>query len=186
MTSEIRIVSGISGRYASALFDLAIEQGNLDEVESDLLALDSMIADNDDLARLVKSPVMSREDQERAMGAVLERGGAGHLVRQFVRLVSKNRRLFVLSKMVIDFQTLLADYRGQSTAYVTSAIPLKDEQRKRIQAQLAEIVGREITLSTDVDSELLGGLLVRIGSKMLDSSLRTKLQKMQTAMKEVS
>lgn len=185
MASETRIVSGISGRYASALFDLARDQGKLDDVAGDLAAIDAMIVGSADMARLVRSPVISREDQGRAMGAVLEAAETGDLVRRFVGLVAKNRRLFVLRDMVAAFQTLLADHRGQATARVTSARPLTDEQVTRIKTQLAGMVDQEVALSTDVDESLLGGLVVRIGSRMVDSSLRTKLQRMQTAMKEV-
>jgi F-type H+-transporting ATPase subunit delta len=185
LVSETSIVSGIAGRYASALFDLAREQGTLDAVASDLASLDGMIGESADLARLVRSPVISREDQGRAMAAVLESANTSELVCRFVGLVAQNRRLFGLRDMIAAFQTLLAVHRGETKAKVTSARPLSDEQVERVKSQLAGLVDQKISLSTDVDESLLGGLVVRIGSRMVDSSLRTKLQKMQTAMKEV-
>lgn len=185
MVSETSIVSGIAGRYASALFDLAREQGELDDVARDLAAIDEMIGASADLARLVRSPVISRDDQGRAFGAVLESANIRDLVRRFVGLVAQNRRLFALRDMVAAFQRLLADHRGEVTATITSARPLSGEQVTRIKSQLAGIVDQDVALSTDVDESLIGGLIVRIGSRMVDSSLRTKLQNMQTAMKEV-
>ena len=185
MVSETSIVSGISGRYASALFDLAREQGALDDVARDLASIDGMISDSADLARLVRSPVISREEQGRAMAAVMEAAEIGGLVSRFVGLVAQNRRLFALRDMVTAYRKLLSDHRGEATARVTSARPLSDEQVARIKSQLAGIVDQEISLSSDVDESLLGGLVVRIGSRMVDSSLRTKLEKIQTAMKEV-
>ena len=185
MVSQIRIVSGITGRYASALFDLARDQGVLDEVVGDLGTIDEMIDANADLARLVRSPVISRDDQGRAMTAVMEAAGIGALVGRFIGLVAQNRRLFLLRDMVAAFRILLADYRGEATAEVTAAHPLTEQQITRIKSQLAGIVDQEISLSTYVDESLLGGIVVRIGSRMVDSSLRTKLQRIQTAMKEV-
>ena len=177
-------MSGTVGRYASALFDLAREGSALDDVAGDLEAVDAMIAGSADLARLVHSPVISREDQGRAIGAVLEAAGIGDLARRFVGLVARNRRLFALRDMMAAYRTLLADHRGQTTAKVTSAHPLTDEQIARIGSRLAGVVDQEISLTADVDESLLGGLVVRIGSRMIDSSLKTKLQGMRTAMKE--
>ena len=174
----------MAGRYASALFDLAREGSALDDVASDLEAVDAMIDGSADLARLVRSPVIPREDQGRAIDAVLEAAGIGDLARRFIGLVARNRRLFALRDMMAAYRTLLADHRGQTTARVTSARPLTDEQIARIGSRLAGIVDQEISLTTDVDESLLGGLVVRVGSRMIDSSLRTKLQGMRTAMKE--
>ena len=185
MVSQTSIVSGITGRYASALFDLARDQGALDEVAGDLATINEMIDVNADLARLVRSPVISRDDQGRAMAAVMEVAGIGVLAGRFVGLVAQNRRLFALCDMVAAFKILLADYRGEATANVTVARLLTEQQTVRVKSQLAGIVGQEISLSIDVDEDLLGGIVVRLGSRMVDSSLRTKLQRMQTAMKEV-
>ena len=174
----------MAGRYASALFDLAREGSALDDVASDLEAVDAMIDRSADLARLVRSPVIPREDQGQAIDVVLEAAGIGDLARRFIGLVARNRRLFALRDMMAAYRTLLADHRGQTTARVTSARPLTDEQIARIESRLAGIVDQEISLTTDVDESLLGGLVVRVGSRMIDSSLKTKLQGMRTAMKE--
>ena len=185
MVSQTSIVSGITGRYASALFDLARDQGALDEVAGDLATIDEMINANADLARVVRSPVISRDDQGQAMAAVMEAAEIGVLARRFVGLIAQNRRLFAFCDMVAAFGILLADYRGEMTAKVMTARLLTEQQIMRIKSQLAGIVDQEISLSTDVDEGLLGGIVVRLGSRMVDSSLRTKLQRMQTAMKEV-
>ena len=174
----------MAGRYASALFDLAREGSALDDVAGDLEAVDAMIDGSADLARLVRSPVIPREDQGQAIDAVLEAAGIGDLARRFVGLVARNRRLFALRDMMAVYRTLLADHRGQTTARVTSARPLTDEQIARIESRLADVVDQEISLTTDVDESLLGGLVVRVGSRMIDSSLKTKLRGMRTAMKE--
>ena len=157
----------------------------MDDVAGDLEAVDAMIAGSPDLIRLVRSPVISRKDQGRAIGAVLEAADVAALVRRFVGLVAQNRRLFALRDMVAAYRSLLADYRGQTTAKVTSARPLTDEQIGRITSQLAGGVDQNVSLTADVDENLLGGLVVRIGSRMVDSSLKTKLQRIQSAMKEV-
>ena len=184
LLNQTSIVSGIAGRYASALFDLAREGSALDDVAGDLEAIDAMIAGSADLARFARSPVIAREDQGRAIDAVLEAAGIGDLARRFVGLVARNRRLFALRGMMAAYRTLLADHRGQTTARVTSARLLTAEQIARIESRLAGIVDQEISLTTDVDESLLGGLVVRIGSRMIDSSFKTKLQGMRTAMKE--
>jgi F-type H+-transporting ATPase subunit delta len=179
------IVSGIAGRYASALFDLARDRRALDDVARDLASVEAMIAESADLARLVRSPVISREDQGRAMLAILAAAGIGDLVTRFVGLVARNRRLFTLVNMIDAYRRLYADHRGEISADVTSARPLSDDQVGRIRQQLASAAGREVSVSTSVDPALLGGLVVRLGSRMIDSSLRTKIQNLQLSMKEV-
>ena len=136
-------MSGIAGRYASALFDLAREQGTLDAAASDLASIDEMIGGSVDLARLVRSPVISRKDQGRAMAAVLESANISELVCRFVGLVAQNRRLFGLRDMIAAFRALLAVHRGETTARVTSAQPLTDEQVERIKSQLAGLVDQK-------------------------------------------
>lgn len=185
MAAEISIVSGLSGRYATALFDLAGDGGELDAVAADMVRMADLLAESADLNRLVRSPVLSREDQGRAIDAVMEKAEFGDLARRFVGLVARNRRLFALADMIRDFAKLMANHRGEVTAEVTSAQALDDAQLTAVSAGLAKAVGRDVKISAQVDEGLLGGMIVKVGSRMVDSSLRTKLQNLQFAMKEV-
>ncbi len=185
MPAETSIVTGIAGRYATALFDLAREAGQLDAVEADLDRIAAMMTMSADLVRLVRSPVISREEQSRALAAVLDRAGVGDLVKKFIGVVAENRRLFALRDMIRDFERLLAKHRGELAAQVVSAAPLSDAQAAELEATLAEGLGQKVKMEAVVDESLIGGLVVRIGSRMIDSSLRTKLQKLKFAMKEV-
>lgn len=178
-------VSGIQGRYATAIFELARESGKLDAVAADLATLMTLMNNNADLMRLVRSPVFSRTDQAKAMAGILARMGAQDLTSRFIGLVAGKRRLFVLPAMIAAFNTLLAGHRGEITARVTSAHPLDAGQLDAIKASLKTTAGRDVQLQADVDNSLLGGLIVRMGSRMIDSSLRTKLRNLQLAMKEV-
>ncbi len=185
MPAETVNVSGISGRYATALFDLAKEQGQLDAVAADLAGLQGLFDESADLVRLVRSPMFSREDQTAAIGAVLEKAGTGQLVRNFVSVVGQNRRLFALPGMIADFNRLLAAHRGEVVADVVSAHPLSDSQLAAVKAAASQAIGREVTLAASVDDSLIGGLIVKVGSRMVDASLRTKLQSLKFAMKGV-
>jgi F-type H+-transporting ATPase subunit delta len=183
VSSEQIGVSGLAGRYATALFELADEARALDPVSGDLAQLASMIADSADLARLVKSPVIGRDDQGRAMEAVMQAAGISELTRRFVGVVARNRRLFALPDMIRAFRALLAERRGEVTAEVVSATPLTSDQQEAVRQQIAATMGAKVALTTRVDPEILGGLVVRVGSRMIDSSIRTKLQRLQVAMK---
>ena len=185
MVAETMIVSGLSGRYAVALFELAKDGGNLDSVASDLQNLNAMMSESPDLVRLIRSPVLTREDQGKAMDAVMEKAGFSDMTRNFVGLVSRNRRLFSLGDMIDAFAKLLAQHKGEISADVTSAQPLDDAQMAAISASLAKAVGREVNVSANVDESLIGGLVVKVGSRMIDNSIRTKLQNLQLAMKGV-
>ncbi len=176
-------VSGLPGRYASALFDLADEGDLLDQVRDDLAALRTMIRDSADLARVLTSPVVGRDEQAAAIDAVMERAGIGDLTRRFVNTVARNRRLFALPGMIAVYGALLAERRGEVTAEVTSAQPLGDSQRTAIEDALRRSVGGNVSIDVRVDPDILGGLIVKVGSRMVDSSLRTKLGKLQTSMK---
>jgi len=183
---ESSVVAGIAGRYATALFDLAREARNLDETAAEFDRLEAMIVESEDLSRLVRSPVISRDDQARAMAAILEATGFGDLVRRFVGVVAANRRLFALTEMIRRFRGLLAEHRGELVANVTSARPLAEAQKTALAAALAQGLGRDVRdvkVETRIDENLIGGLLVRVGSRMVDSSLRTKLQNLELAMK---
>ncbi|MSP44187.1 MAG: F0F1 ATP synthase subunit delta [Alphaproteobacteria bacterium] len=184
-TQQVAGVSGIAGRYATAIFELTRDAGQLDAVAADLASLTAMLANSADLTRLVRSPVFSRTEQGKAMAAVLERMKAQDLTRRFIGLVAAKRRLFVLPAMIAIFNALLAQFRGEVTARVTSAHPLDKAQLDAIAAVLKQTAGQDVQLQADVDNSLLGGLIVRTGSRMIDSSLRTKLNNLQIAMKEV-
>ncbi len=176
---------GLAGRYANALFELADEKKSLDAVAADLKSLKTLIADSDDLRRLLRSPVISRADQARAMAAVLDAAGAGDLVKRFVGLVAQNRRLFALPQMIDAYLAELAARRGEVTAEVVSAQPLDEASRQRLAEALKRVAGQRVTVDLKVDPALIAGLVVKVGSRMIDSSLRTKLNRLQIAMKGI-
>ncbi len=185
MAEEAAGVSGLAGRYATALFELAEEQGQLDDVARDLTTLRAMLNDSDDLQRLVKSPVIARDDQVKALSAVAERAALSALVRNFLGLLARNRRLFAVADMIAAFGALLAAHRGEVTAQVSSAQALSDAQMASLNASLKSAIGRDVRIEADVDSSLLGGLVVRIGSRMIDNSLKAKLQGLRLALKGI-
>jgi len=176
---------GLATRYAAALFDLADSKKALDAVAGDLTALQKMIADSDDLRRLMNSPILGRDEQTKAIGAVAKAAGFNDLTQKFVGLVAQNRRLFTLSAMIKAFLKLLADRRGEMTAEVTAARPLTAEQQASVAEAIKRAVGSKVSIDVKVDPSLLGGLVVRVGSRMIDSSIKTKLQKLQLAMKGI-
>jgi len=184
VTEDNTLVGGIAGRYAIALFELAEEANALDAVEADLTALRHMIGQSADLARLVRSPLFAREDQARAMSAILDKAGAHELTRKFVGLVAQNRRLFALPDMARAFTRLLAEKRGEESARVRSARPLSKEQLSKLAERLKISLGKNVRLETEVDENLIAGLVVQVGSKLIDTSLRTKLDNLQIAMRE--
>ena len=176
----------IALRYATALFELADEGAALDQVANDLRALKDMLAQSEDLRRLVRSPVLSRGEQAAALGAVLERAKISTLVRNFVALVATNRRLFALERMIDAYLAELAARRGEVTAEVTTAQLLNPAQTASLTEMLKKLVGGKIAIQTRVDRDLLGGLVVKVGSKLFDASLKTKLRKLELAMKGAS
>ena len=176
-------VSGLPGRYANALFELADEQGALDAVMDDLASLQAMIREAPDFARVLTSPVIGRDEQTAAVDAVMARAGIGELARRFVNVVARNRRLFALPGMIAVYRALLAARRGEVTAEVVSARPLDDGQRGALERALMRSVGANVSVDVRVDPAILGGLVVKVGSRMVDSSLRTKLDKLQISMK---
>ncbi|MBL8573230.1 MAG: F0F1 ATP synthase subunit delta [Hyphomicrobiaceae bacterium] len=186
MAQDESIVSGMAGRYASALFALAQEQKAVDKVGGDLDRLARMIGDSADLARLVKSPVFSAEAQTKAIGAVLDKAGIGGLVGNFVRLVAQKRRLFALGDMIQGFHKLSDAARGVTRAEVTVAEPLSDQHRAAVEDALKAITGgKSVGMNVKVDPAIIGGLVVKLGSRMYDGSLKTKLNAIRTRMKEV-
>lgn len=185
MAGEDRSVSGLAGRYVAALFDLADEQKALDQVAGDLTGLRALIDESADLRRLMSSPLYGREQQVKAMDAVLAKAGVSPLTRKFVLVVAQNRRLFALRGMIDGFLAELARRRGEITAKVTVARPLTAEQEKRLEETLRGAVGGKVRIDTKIDESLIGGLIVQVGSRMVDGSIKTKLQKLQNAMKGV-
>lgn len=185
VTDRSSSVSGVAERYASALFDLARDQSALQQVEAELRSIGSLIEGSEDLRRLVQSPVFSAEDQERAVGAVADRAGIRGLTGNFLRLVAKNRRLFALPGIITAFSNMAARQRGEVTAEVTSAHRLTDAQVADLKAALKDKLGKDVTLQMRVNPALLGGLIVRVGSRMIDTSLRTRLMSIKTQLKEV-
>lgn len=179
-------VSQIADRYAKALFELADEQGLLDGVADDLGRLTATIDESPDMLRLVRSPVLRREEQGRAMAAILEAMEVTDLTRRFVGLIAQNRRLFVLTDIVAAFLAELARRRGEMTAEVTAAKALSDAQVQSLRDSLQRALGGKVSVDHAVDPTLIGGMIVKIGSRMVDTSLRTQLTKMQLAMKGAS
>jgi F-type H+-transporting ATPase subunit delta len=183
VASEAIGVSGLAGRYATALFELAVEQDALDAVANDLASLRAMLDESADLRRLVASPVIGREDQGRAMVALAARANFGALAGKFIGLLASNRRLFALADTIRAYDTLVAARRGEVTADVTSARALSDAQTQALITSLKNATGREVRLMSSVDETLIGGLVVKVGSRMIDASLKSKLQSLRLVMK---
>lgn len=175
--------TGVATRYALALFELADEKRKLDEVAGDLQALNAMIEGSADLRRLMSNPVVSRAKSGQAMAALLEKSEADPMTRNFIGLVAANRRLFALPAMIAAFLARLAARRGEISAEVTSARDLTDAQAKSLEEALKSAVGGKIALSLKVNPSLVGGLIVKVGSRMIDSSLKSQLARLKTAMK---
>ena len=184
MASEEPIVSSMAGRYATALFDLAAESNAVDAVKADLDRFDALVAESVDLMRLVRSPVFSTDQQLDALTAVLQRAGIGGIAANFVKLVTTNRRLFAVRDMIKAYRQLVAAHKGEATADVTVAEALKDEHLGALRAALKSVSGKDVDLKVKVDPTIIGGLVVKLGSRMVDTSLRTKLNAIKHVMKE--
>jgi len=174
---------GLAVRYANAVFELAQDQKAVDAVSNDLGSLRRALESSPDLARLVRSPVFSAEDQAKALKAILEQMSAHPLSIKFVLLLAQKRRLFALNQIIAAYERLLARSRGETEAEVTSARHLKDDEIAELKAMLKARLGKEPRLQSRIDPTLLGGLIVKVGSRMIDSSLRTKLDGLRSAMK---
>ncbi|MEZ5841342.1 MAG: F0F1 ATP synthase subunit delta [Hyphomicrobiales bacterium] len=185
MTETTSIPSGVATRYATALFELALDGGAVEETEAALGRLEAMINESADLRSLIKSPVFSSEDQLRAIGAVLDKAEIGGLTGNMVRLAARNRRLFAVPGMIKAFRQLLSEQRGEENAEVTSAVALSAEQMADLAEALKGVTGKDVRLTAKVDPSLIGGLVVRVGSRMIDTSLKTKLNSLKMRMKEV-
>lgn len=183
--SSSSLTSGVAGRYAVALFQLADQAGSLEAVEADLDAVSALMADSADLRRVVASPAFSSHEQGKALAAVLAGAKIGGLSARFIGVIAQNRRLFALPAMITAFKAMAAQKRGEIGAEVTSAVALTPAQQEALAASLKEKLGLNVKLTTSVDPSLLGGLIVKVGSKMIDTSLKTKLNALKYAMKEV-
>jgi F-type H+-transporting ATPase subunit delta len=175
----------MAGRYARALFELALDAKSVDAVKADLDSFNALIAESADLRRLVRSPVFGAEEQGRALAAVLAKAGIGGLALNFLLFVASNRRLFAVRDMIRDFRKLVARWKGEVTAEVTVADKLSDARLDEIKSALKSITGeKSVDLNVKIDPAIIGGLMVKLGSRMVDSSLRTKLNAIKHAMKE--
>jgi F-type H+-transporting ATPase subunit delta len=175
----------MAGRYAGALFELALENKAVDAVKSDLDRFDALLGESPDLMRLVRSPVFGADEQLKALSAILERAGIGGLAANFLRVVTTNRRLFAVRDMIRGYRALVARHRGEVHALVTVAEPLNDASVGALKDALKNVTsGKDIDLDVKVDPAIIGGLIVKVGSRMVDSSLRTKLNAIKLAMKE--
>jgi F-type H+-transporting ATPase subunit delta len=184
VAGESGIVSGMAGRYATALFELALEGKAVDQVKSDLAAFDALVASSPDLTRLVRSPVFSADEQAKALSAVLDKAGIKGVAANFLRVVASNRRLFAAREMIRGFNALVARHKGEVTAQVTVAEKLNDARMNEIRDALKAVTGKDVQIDVDVDPSIIGGLKVKVGSRMVDASLRTKLNSIKFAMKE--
>jgi F-type H+-transporting ATPase subunit delta len=175
----------MAGRYATALFELALETNAVDPVLADLRKFDALVAESADLARLVRSPVFTADVQSRALAAVIDRAGIAGVAARFLKVVAANRRLFAVREIIAGYAALVARHKGEVTAQVTVAEPLSDAHQSEIKNTLNAVTGKDVRVDVRVDPSIIGGLVVKLGSRMVDSSLRTKLNALKHAMKEV-
>ena len=185
MPADASGVGNVAQRYAAALYDLADEKGAIDTVAADLNSLQAMIAASDDFRRFIKSPIINRNDQSKGIAALADKAQLSPISRQFLGLVTVNRRLFALGEMIRGFHAILADRRGHTAAEVTAAAPLSDSQTMALTEALKKSLGRNVQLVTKVDPSILGGLIVKTGSRMVDSSIKSKLQRLKLSLKGV-
>ncbi len=175
----------VARRYATALFDLAEESDALDRAEADMDALRAALAESDELSMAIRSPLVSRDEQGRAMAAIAAAMELSPLTTNLLGLMAQKRRLFALAEVIQAFDALLAEHRGLVTAQVTAARPLSDAQAEALKETLRRATERDVKLNVTVDPAILGGLVVKVGSRMVDTSIRSKLAGLQHAMKEV-
>jgi F-type H+-transporting ATPase subunit delta len=185
LAAESTGISGLAERYAAALFELADERHALDQAAGDLREVRAMLTASADLERMVRSPVLSRADQAKAIEAVAEQAGLSQLTRDFLAIVARNRRLFAVPAMIQAYLQKLAERRGEVTAEITAAQELNAAQQEALGEQLRRVVGSRVAVDVKVDPSLLGGMIVKIGSRMVDGSLKGQLQRLQLSMKGI-
>lgn len=179
------LISGVAQRYAGSLFELALEADSVAVVEKDLGSFEALLSGSEDLKRLISSPVFSAEDQLRAISEIADKAGIKGLVGNFLRVVAQNRRLFALPGIIAAFRKIAAEHRGEISADVISAHELSSAQQNELKATLKSVAGKDVTVNVTVDPSILGGLIVKMGSRQIDTSLRTKLSSLKLALKEV-
>ena len=186
LAKEVAYVSGMAGRYAQALFDLAKESNATDKVGADLATFKRLIDESEDFRRFLRSPAIAADEQIRALSEILNRAGIAGAAANFLKLVASKRRLFAVEGMIRDYQTLNDAEKGVTRAEVTVAEPLRDAHLLALKDALASVAGSsDIDLAVKVDPAIIGGMVVKLGSRMIDSSLRTKLNMLRTRLKEV-
>lgn len=185
VAGEDPLISGMAGRYAGALFELARDAKSTDAVKADLDKFDALVAESPDLTRLVRSPVFGVDEQLKALSAILDKAGIGGLTANFLRVITTNRRLFAVRDMIRAYRALVARHKGEVSAQVTVAEQLSDQNLEALKGALKNVTGgKDIDLDVKIDPAIIGGLVVKVGSRMIDSSLRTKLNAIKFAMKE--
>ena len=184
MAAEVPSVSGVAGRYATALFELARDQNMVDAVMADLAGFEAVLGESTDLMRLVRSPVFSSDSQSKALAAVLDHLGMTGISANFLKVLTANRRLFAVADVIRAYRMLVARFRGEASADVTVARELSEKNLDALKVALKSVTGKDVALNVKVDPSIIGGLVVKLGSRMVDSSLRTKLNSIKHAMKE--
>ncbi len=185
MSETASISTGIASRYATAVFELATEDNAIGALEGDIDALDAALADSADLRDLIASPIYSRDEMQAGIAAVASAMGLGALVANTLALMASKRRLFVVPQMIRALRAMIAEQKGEVTADVVSAKALTKTQSDKLAKALAAAIGKDVKLNAAVDESLIGGLVVKVGSKMIDTSIRSKLNTLQNTMKEV-
>jgi F-type H+-transporting ATPase subunit delta len=186
VAKEQTIVTGMAGRYATALYELAKENNAIEDVAAALRTFHDMANESEDLRRLIRSPVIPAEAQVKALDAIFARAGISGITASFLKLVASKRRLFAIESMIRDFEKLRDAERGVTRAEVTVAHPLSDEHTADLRRTLRDVTGgKEVEVTTHVDPGIIGGIVVKLGSRMVDGSVRTKLNSIRTRMKEV-
>ena len=185
MSEPASISSGIADRYATAVFEIANENGKLDELERNLDDLSAALDGSDELRDLISNPIYSRDEQQAAITAVGKQMDLSDTLVQTLGLMASKRRLFVLPQLIKRLRAQIAEHKGEVTAEVVSAQELTEDQRNALAKTLKDSVGKDVKVNATVDESLIGGLVVKVGSKMIDTSIRAKLNSLQNAMKEV-
>jgi F-type H+-transporting ATPase subunit delta len=185
VAGEDPLISGMAGRYATALFELVLAADQLEPIGAELDRFEGLLAESPELVRLVRSPVFSSEEQLRALTPVLDRAGIGGLTARFLKVVTANRRLFAIRDIMRAYRLLVARHKGELTARLTVAERPSETRLAEVKDALHAVTGKHVGLEVEIDPAIIGGLIVKVGSRMIDSSLRTKLNAIKHAMKEV-